>query len=104
MDVIRPFVQSEIEELPLRGLAGQYIAFHCIRWDEILHIEGKPYRPDADVRLDWYVPPLRERAVRDREFACDPRAPGRIFCSARLREAILDANLSGLIFKPVELR
>ncbi len=85
------------------GLANQYVGFHSVDWTSAICVEGDPYNPDADIRLNWYLPALRRDAVQDRDFICDPTAPRRLIFSNRLCEAIRTTGLTGLIFKTVQL-
>lgn len=96
LDVLGEALKDDVEFLPLNGVDGGYIGFHCTRWMEVSDLSSVP--KNVSIHSTGFVPRFHKGKIVNSNAFADPRMVAKLFVSQRVKELVEDNNLSGLDF------
>lgn len=97
--VLAPFSECSLEFLPVVGLSDEYVAIHCIKWQQGLIAE--PDDPRISIHSTLYAPQLERATVSGSHIFGVLPLVAKLFVSQAVKDAIEQAQLTGLDFHPV---
>ena len=97
--VLTPFSEGSLEFLPLLGLSDEYVSIHCIEWKQGLIAEHDD--PSISIHSTLYAPRLERATVSGSDIFGVLPLVAKLFVSQPVKDAIEQAQLTGLDFHPV---
>lgn len=106
-EVLNELLEPAGEFLPLDGLNGEYVGYHCLRTqvavDEAETEKALKQTAIRSFASPTFLPVLQKKAIDDIDVFRLPQSFGKLFVSQRFKDEYERAGLSGLDFRAVSL-
>lgn len=101
-DGLGALFSSGVEFLPLVGLGGDYVGFHCINWLDVADL-SRVDELKFSINSTMFVPSIRATEAAGHDVFGDFRLITKIFVSDKARQSIVKSGFKGLEFHKVVL-